>query len=199
MYTPAHFEEKDKGRIIAFMQRFNFAAIINMKDELPIATHLPFIIEEKNNEVFLISHFARANEQWKYIEQNTSLVIFSEPHAYISAAHYDHEQNVPTWNYISVHAYGKGRIIEDEADKLGIIEKTIRYIEPAYETQWNSLPDKYKNGMLHGIVAFEIRITDLQAKKKLSQNRSEAERKKIIDALINSEHSNEKLIAGYMK
>lgn len=198
MYIPNHFKEQDKGNIIAFMQRFSFASIINIQEGIPIATPLPFVIEERDNEIILISHFARANEQWKYLGQGTTLVLFSEPHAYISPAHYDHEQNVPTWNYVTVHAYGKARIMEDENDKLHILEKTIQSFEPGYAAQWNRLPEKFRNGLLHGIVAFEITVTDMQAKSKLSQNRSKEERQRIMDALADSEHTNEKLISEYM-
>jgi transcriptional regulator len=87
------------------MKRYSFATIITAKNSFPIGTHLPFVVTTINDSLVLTSHFARANEHWQEIENSKVLVIFSEPHAYISAKNYDKKLNVPTWNYISIHAY----------------------------------------------------------------------------------------------
>ncbi|MDQ2752867.1 MAG: FMN-binding negative transcriptional regulator, partial [Bacteroidota bacterium] len=172
MYIPKLNLLSDKAETVAFMKRFGFATIITAKDNLPIATHLPFIITSEDENITLISHFAKANEQWKDIENGKVLVIFNEPHAYISPKHYDKELNVPTWNYISVHAYGKARLVTETQRVIQILESTIDNYETSYKQQWNNLPGDYKLGLLHGIVAFEIWVTDLQGKKKLSQNKT---------------------------
>jgi transcriptional regulator len=164
-----------------------------------VATHLPFVVSVENDTIILTSHFARANEQWKNIENNKILVIFTEPHAYISPKHYDQELNVPTWNYISIHAYGKAKIITAEQEVFKVLENTINKYEASYKQQWDRLPKDYKLRMSKGIEAFEIVVEDLQAKKKLSQNKTENERSKIIDSLAESKETNEQLIAGYMK
>ena len=127
------------------------------------------------------------------------LVIFTEPHAYISPRNYDKELNVPTWNYISVHAYGQGRLITQTDKVIEILEATISNYELAYMQQWISLPENFKFKMIKGIVAFEIEVTELQAKKKLSQNKTEAEQRRIINSLSNSNNDNEKHIADYMR
>ncbi len=189
----------DKAETVAFMKRFGFATIVTAKNDLPVATHLPFLVTNNDENIILISHFAKANEQWKDIEHNKVLVIFSEPHAYISPKHYDKELNVPTWNYISVHAYGKGRLITETQNVIQILESTIDNYETSYKQQWNNLPGEYKLGMIKGIVAFEIVVTDLQGKKKLSQNKTKNEQTNIINALAQSDDTNEKLIADYMK
>ena len=189
----------DKAETVAFMKRFGFATIVTAKNNLPVATHLPFLVTNRDENIILISHFAKANEQWKEIENNLVLVIFTEPHAYISPKHYDKELNVPTWNYISVHAYGKGRLITETQNVIQILESTIDNYETSYKQQWNNLPGEYKLGMIKGIVAFEIVVTDLQGKKKLSQNKTKNEQTNIINALAQSDDTNEKLIADYMK
>ncbi|WP_370527275.1 FMN-binding negative transcriptional regulator [Pedobacter sp. SYSU D00535] len=189
----------DKTEIIDFMKRFSFATIISAKDNFPIATHLPFIVSARNENIVLTSHFAQANEQWKDLENNIVLVIFSEPHAYISPKHYEKELNVPTWNYISIHAYGQATLITQTEDVFDVLANTIDNYESSYMRQWNSLPQDFKSKMIKGIVSFEIVVTDLQAKKKLSQNRTENERRKIINALSNSADTNEKLISDFMK
>lgn len=199
MYIPTTNIATDKAEIVDFMKRFSFATIITSKDNLPTATHLPFVVSHNGENIMLTSHFAKANDQWKDIEENPALVIFSEPHAYISTSNYDKELNVPTWNYIAVHAYGKARLITDQDETFDVLGKTIQFYENSYQQQWDSFPADYKLRMSKGIVAFEILITDLQAKKKLSQNRSETEKNKIIDTLSNSKDSNEQVIAAYMR
>lgn len=199
MYIPDSNLMADSSEAIEFMQRFSFATIITAKNNLPVATHLPFLITVKDSHIILTSHFAKANEQWKDIENNKVLVIFSEPHAYISPSHYDMKLNVPTWNYISVHAYGQGKLITEMSKVFEVLERTIENYEASYKDQWNNLPADYKTGLAKGIMAFDIEVTDLQGKKKLSQNKTENERQKIINALSKSEDTNEKLMAGYMK
>lgn len=202
MYVPTINLFADKTEIVAFMRRFNFATIITATDHLPTATHLPFVISEHNanNTLILAAHFAKNNPQYRDIEQgNPVLVVFSEPHAYISPEHYEKKLNVPTWNYIAVHAYGRGRIIDQYQDIMALLEASIDFFDPSYHQQWQSLPETYKANMAKGIVAFEIVVTDLQAKKKLSQNKTPAEQQHIITALSDSPNGNEQLIAEYMR
>lgn len=189
----------DKDEIVEFMKQFSFATIITANENYPVATHLPFLIRIENDQVVLTSHFAIANQHWKEIENHDVLVIFTEPHAYISPKHYDDNLNVPTWNYISVHVYGQGKLITESAEVIKVLEATIINYESSYMEQWNQLPDDFKLQNSKGIVAFEIIVTDLQAKKKLSQNRSETEKQKIINSLSKSNDTNERLIAEYMK
>ncbi|WP_026461287.1 FMN-binding negative transcriptional regulator [Adhaeribacter aquaticus] len=199
MYIPNQFAVTDKAEIVEFMKRFSFATIITAKDGLPIATHLPVIVTTKDDNIILTSHMAKANEQWKDFENNKTLVIFSEPHAYISPKHYDKGLNVPTWNYIAVHAYGQGTLITDADKVIEIIERTINTYDLSYKQQWDNFPTDYKLRLIQGLVAFDIIITDLQGKKKLSQNKNDNEQQKIINALSKSEDTNEQLIADYMK
>lgn len=198
MYVPKTNEMTDIHEITDFMKRFSFATIISVQDNIPVATHLPFIVTTKNNEVKLYSHFAKANSQWKDIEANKVLVIFSEPHAYISPTNYDSFLSVPTWNYIAVHIYGQANIITEQDNVMSLLENTIDTYESAYKSQWNQLPQDFKEKMIKGIVAFEINISDIQAKKKLSQNKTKQEQERITDTLSKSMDGNEKLIAEYM-
>lgn len=199
MYIPKTNLMTDKNEIVAFMKQFSFATIITAKNSFPIATHLPFFVTVKDDNVVLTAHFAKANEQWQDIGNNEVLVIFSEPHAYISTKNYDKELNVPTWNYLSVHAYGKGNLITETERVFEVLEATIDNYETSYRQQWDYFPEDYKLRMLKGIVAFEINVTNIQAKKKLSQNRTETEREKIMETLSKSKDTNEQLIAEYMK
>jgi transcriptional regulator len=199
MYIPKVNLATDKAEIIEFMKRFSFATIITSKNNSPVATHLPFVVTTKGDNIVLSSHFAKANEHWQDIENNSVLVIFSEPHAYISTKNYDKELNVPTWNYISIHAYGQGKLIPEPEKTFEILEAAIDNYEKSYRQHWDNFPEDYKLKMAKGIVAFEILVTDLQAKKKLSQNRTDTEQQKIIDTLSKRKDTNEKIIAEFMK
>ncbi len=198
MYIPKINVATDREEILSFLRQFSFATIVTAKDNFPTATHLPFIVTTRGDDVILTSHFAKANPQWKDLENCEVLVIFSEPHAYISPDNYNTTLNVPTWNYVSIHAYGQGKLITLVDEVYGVLETTINNYETAYLQQWNALPKEFKSKMINGIVAFEIVVTDLQAKKKLSQNKTTAEKQKIIDTLKNSTNTNERLIADFM-
>ena len=199
MYIPKMNAMTDRGEIVAFMKQFSFATIITATENLPVATHLPFLVSDKDDKIILTSHFAKANEHWAAVAENKALVIFTEPHAYISPKNYGKDLSVPTWNYISIHAYGQGRLVTQTDKVIEILEATIGNYELAYMQQWNSLPEDFKLKMINGIVAFEIEVTELQAKKKLSQNKTDAEQRKIISSLSGSGNDNERHIADYMK
>lgn len=199
MYIPKLYQITEQEEKIEFIKKYSFGTIISIVENTPIATHLPFLVSENNHELILASHFARANPQWKNIEQSNVLIIFSEPHAYISPTHYEKELNVPTWDYMAVHVYGKVQIRETKEKTLEILEKTIQNFEPAYQKQWDGLPEEYKSNMLKGIVAFEIKVDDIQGKKKLSQNKTEKEQQNIIEALSKSRYTHEQEISEFMK
>lgn len=199
MYIPKHYLTTDKEEILNFMKTYSFATIISVKDNFQTATHLPFVITEIENEIILTSHFSKANSQWKEVAENNALVIFAEPHAYISPKHYESIMNVPTWNYVAVHVYGKAKIITEQEDAFYILETMINNFEKEYKAQWDNLPIDYKTKMLNGIVSFQIRVTDIQAKKKLSQNKKESDRQRIISSFEKSTDTNENIIAEHMR
>ena len=199
MYIPSFNKFEDRQQVIAFMQRYSFATVITVIDDVPVATHLPVIVKEQGDKVVLRSHFAKANQQAKASIDKDVLVIFTEPHAYISPKNYEKEENVPTWNYLAVHAYGKCAMLEGEDKKADLLQETIKFYDAAYLKQWEHLSEKYKSGMMNGITAFEIEVTNLQAKAKLSQNRTELERHNIVTDLDQSPNSTEKELAEYMK
>jgi len=200
MFVPKGYKFESEAEKIAFMQRYSFATIITNNDQqVPLATQLPFVVDQRTDKLILSAHFSIANEQARYIEQNTSLVIFTEPHAYISPTHYNKRESVPTWDYIAVHAYGKANLLKDETLKLKALDQMINFYEEDYLAQWNSLPDVFKNKMIKGIVAFELEVTNLQGQQKLSQNKTQAERESIIAQLKKSSNTVEHDLAGYIQ
>ncbi|MBV6442927.1 MAG: FMN-binding negative transcriptional regulator [Haliscomenobacteraceae bacterium CHB4] len=200
MYVPSHFSLADQPEIVAFMQRFNFATIVSVVEGLPYATHLPFVVEEEGDgKIRLLAHFAKANPQWKSLEEQTALVIFSEPHAYISPSLYSKEMNVPTWNYAAVHAYGRARLIQDAQEAFHLLEKQMHAFEHAYIAQWARLPQDYKDALVKGIAAFEIPVEKLEAKWKMSQNKPEQDRANVMRHLLESEDGAARQVGEMMR
>jgi transcriptional regulator len=183
MYIPEFNRVEDRDKAIAFMRANPFVILVSVNESVPFATHLPVVIDDVNGQLTLRAHVAKANPNWQLIEQQESLLIFHGPHAYISPSLYEIRESVPTWNYAAVHVYGKGRIISDEAGATRTLEALIGQFDESYREQWNSLSSDYRTRMLRHIVAFEIPITRVEAKFKLSQNRTKAEQENVIRAL----------------
>jgi transcriptional regulator len=199
MYIPPYYREEDKEKLVGFMHAHNFANLVSIANSVPVATHLPFVTEERDGKLFLVSHMARANPQWQSFENNELLVIFQGPHGYVSPSNYEKQQNVPTWNYIAVHAYGKARIIDDAAEVWNLMERTIHRFEKEFSVQWKNLERGYVQGMLKAIVAFEIEVTRLDGKYKLSQNKTKNEQQNIIATFEKSGDTAGQEIAEEMK
>src|SRR5262249_30226618 len=102
---------------------------------------------------------------------------------YISPSLYEIRESVPTWNYATVHVYGKGRVLLDEANARDVLERLITQFDDSYREQWDSLREEYRTRMMHHIVAFEITATRIETKFKLSQNRTKTEQQKVMRAL----------------
>ncbi len=198
MYIPKINLLTEEAEVLAFIKKYSFATIVTTKKNVANASHLPFTVSKIDQNIILTGHFAKANQQWEELLESKVLVIFTEPHAYVSPKHYESDLNVPTWNYIAVHAYGQAKIIEDESQALACLEAMINVYEADYKSQWDKMPLDYKLKMLNGIVPFEIAVTEFQAKQKLSQNRSAIEKNNIITAFENGD-DNEKQISAYMK
>ena len=202
MYTPEFNRIKDRLTALAFMRANPFAILVSNRDDGPFATHLPVAIQESNGRLLIRAHVAKANPHWKLFEQeqpSDSLVIFHGPHAYISPALYENRESVPTWNYATVHACGHGHILNTDAEKQEVLNTLIASFDESYAAQWNSLRDEYRSRMLSHIVAFEIEVTRLEAKFKLSQNRTKSEQESIIQSLGASSDSAASDVARLMR
>ena len=184
MYIPEHFRVRDHADAVAFIRANPFAILVSNTIDGPFATHLPVVIRENGDQLVLRGHVAKANPHWRYLEKDANcLTIFHGPHAYISPSNYTTRETVPTWNYSAVHAYGDARIFPAPQDLLSILHDLIPTFEAAYAEQWASLSQDYRDRMLSHIVGFEIAVTRLEAKFKLSQNRTQEEQQNIIESL----------------
>ena len=183
MYIPEFNRIEDQPTALDFMRANPFAILVSDSSRRPFRDHLPVIIAGSGEELRIRAHVAKANPHWKMIEQQESLIIFHGPHAYISPALYEIRESVPTWNYATVHAYGHGKLLPADSDKYQVLSELISQFDSSYMQQWNSFDEQYRTRMLNHIVAFEIAITRVEAKFKLSQNRTKAEQENVIQAL----------------
>ena len=177
-----------------------------------VASHLPILLDESRGEKgTLCGHMARANPQWRDFAALAEagrevMVVFQGPHAYVSPRWYGPSggpggKAVPTWNYMAVHAYGLPRLVEQGPHTRGHLGQLVATQEAGRPEPWSldSQGDDYVGSMMRGIVAFEIPIARLDAKAKLSQNKTPGERVGVIAALAESEDSLARAVAEEMR
>jgi transcriptional regulator len=185
MYIPKYYKNNNITEVKEFIDANGFAILVSQVDGRPWATHIPLILDKnEHGKDVLMGHISKANKQWREFERNKEvLAIFSGPDAYISSSWYDHE-NVPTWNYLAIHVYGRIQIIEGD-----LLKKHLSKLVDKYETGMVKpvSVDKMSTGFLEkeikGIVGFEIEISDIQAAFKLSQNRDDFNQARIMHEL----------------
>ncbi len=200
MYIPEHFKETDPERITALVEGNPFGMLVTTPEGVPFVSHLPFLFERSaDSQGRLLAHMARANPQWQHFSSGSEvLAVFQGPHAYVSPSWYA-SPGVPTWNYAVVHLRGIPRLIEDESALATLIEQLTQVHESYMSSPWK--PDfsgERHTKMLNVIVGFEIEITDIQAKFKLSQNRSSEDRQRVVKELSQSRNQTETAVATLM-
>ncbi|HZS82525.1 MAG TPA: FMN-binding negative transcriptional regulator [Stellaceae bacterium] len=187
VYLPKHFAETRPEILAELMRRNSFATIVTHGAGGLIASQLPFIYDaEAGPRGTLLCHLARPNPQVEDLRGGAeALVIFAGPHAYVSPNWYETHPAVPTWNYASVHAYGRAEAIEEPAALARLVGRLADIYEAGRPTPWRlaDQPESYVAGMLRGIVGFAIPVTRLEGKFKLNQNRSLADRRRVEAAL----------------
>ena len=185
MYLPSGFQEQDQESLLQLMRDYPFATLLTQTQEGPYINHLPILAERRGpDQMVLIGHMARANPQWKQFESGEVRVVFQGPHTYITPQWYPDPLNVPTWNYAVVHAAGTVKVIDDLDGIESILRKTVAEFERHEPTPWKyDLPDEFRSGLVRAIVGFEIQVSRLEGKFKLSQNRTEAERQGVLEGL----------------
>jgi transcriptional regulator len=196
MYAPSYNRAEDRAEILAFMRANNFPVLVTGLGGALHASHLPSMIHEEGERIVIDMHMAHANPQWQEFFDEEVLVIFTGPHAYVSPRWYEETERVPTWNYAAVHAYGVPVLIKDEAAKHASQRRLVEYMDPQWLPKFDALGSKYVSGMLNGIVNFQIRVTRIETRWKLSQNRGRREMELIVDAL---EKGGEAALASLMR
>lgn len=198
MYVPSHNRMDDRAAQLAFMRQYSFATLVTaVAGAAPRASHLPVVVAGEGAEPRLLAHLARSNPQWRdFAAGGEVLLIFQGPHAYISPSLYQRHPSVPTWNYAALHAYGVPRILESGEEQLRVLRALAGANDAPYLEQMERLPQDFLALKLAGIVAFEIPLSRLEARWKLSQDRAPQERQNIVDALRGSDDSAAQTLAA---
>ena len=201
LYVPDAFAEHDIDRLHAFLDAHGFAALVSPDATDPGITHLPLLLDRARGRFgSLLGHVARGNPHARMLDDGREVIaLFQGPHAYVSPSWYEVHPSVPTWNYAAVHVHGRATAIRDRARLAAMLERLVEQYERAREPRWRMrLPDDYLQQMLGGIAGFDIEITRITGKFKLSQNRSRADRLRVIAALVEG-GSAERALAALMQ
>jgi len=202
MYDLPYYKENDKEEILNFIQNHPFAFLAGCdENQKPVATQVPVFIEERNGVYFLTGHIMRKTDHYMAFTKNPDvLVVFTGPHTYVSATWYSNPHQASTWNYMSVHAKGKIKFL-DEDGLITVLKKLTLHFEnnnSGSSTIFDNLSAEYKKPLMKAIAAFEIEVESMENVFKLSQDRDEESYHNIIQKL-GAKDGDAGLIADEMK
>jgi transcriptional regulator len=191
MYIPRHNEENRLSVMRALMASQPLATLVTVGASGLFASHVPMLLEDDGSDFGVLKcHISRANPQWRdYAPTVDALAIFTGHQHYITPTWYpgtkEHGEEVPTWNYVVVHAYGPLKVIQDQQWLLTNVEKLTSIHEAGSPVPWkvSDAPEDFIRSQLKGIVGLEVPIRRLEGKWKVSQNRTERERNGVIEGL----------------
>lgn len=187
MYVPAAFRLEDQAAILAVMRENAFATLVSTVEGAPYASHIPLLVSVEGEQIVLRGHLARNNPHSTHLAEGPALAIFSGPHAYVSPRYYVTPGQVPTWNYVSVHAYGNPRLIVEEAKVDDHLREMVLTFDANLEAERpDSLAAEVFERLRRALVVFEIRVDRLEAKAKMSQNKSPADREGVVAGLLSA-------------
>ena len=203
MYTPPAFREDDPAVLRAIIGAAGLATLVTATAEGLVGTPLPLLLEpDEGAQGVLYGHVARANPQWTLAPAGEALAIVPGPDAYVTPAWYAakraHGKVVPTWNYVAVHAYGPVAFFEDEERLRAVVTRLTALHEAPRAEPWavSDAPEDFIRAQLRGIVGVRLPITRIEGKRKLSQNRSAADRAGVAEGLAASERPDDRAVAA---
>jgi transcriptional regulator len=200
MYVPEPYRPGDLEEVRDFIRAHPFAVLIGRMNGSHWGTHLPFVHERtQDGKDLLHSHMAKRNPQWKGMEDEELMLIFQGANAYVSSSWYE-EENVPTWNYIAVHAYGRARILEGE-ELVKSMKKQMEHYEKDEENPLSLEdmdPDLFQRE-IKGLVGFRVEVERFHAAYKLSQDKNERDHANVIRQLEKKDDPNSRGTAREMK
>jgi transcriptional regulator len=207
MYTPKHFEEPRVAVMHELMRARPLATLVTLASAGLNANHIPLhLIDQPAPFGTLRGHVARANPLWSDFAKDVEvLAIFHGPDSYITPSWYATKQEtgkvVPTWNYAVVHAYGTLRVIDDAAWVRAQIEALTAHNEFGFAHPWSvsDAPHEFTDKLIEAIVGFEIVITKLSGKWKVSQNQPAKNQAGVIAGLNSSGHRDAEAMAALIE
>lgn len=198
MYNLPYFKEEDKHKVLEFIRQHPFTFICGCDaDNKPVATQIPCFIEEKDGKLYLSGHIMKNTDHHKAFLYNPNvLAVFTGANTYVSASWYSDQHTASTWNYLSVHAKGRMRFL-DQAALLEILKHTTNHFENDLHSPANfeKLPDDYVQKLTNAIVAFEVEVASIDNVFKLSQNRDKQSYENIISKLNEQDHHGKRIAA----
>ena len=201
MYIPNHFKEENEQVLLEFIRKNSFATLVTAANALPAATHIPVELEENAQGKFVLrGHVSKENAHSQAIvEGEAALMIFQGPHAYVSSGWYGH-LNVPTWNYMAVHVYGRLKPMGSE-DLYESLKRLADRYEEGRENKISveRMPEDFVSKMMQGVTGFEMSIEQMQGNFKLSQNRKKEDYSTIISRLEKEAAAGAHQVAQEMK
>lgn len=201
VYLPKWFMTRDDEAVARLVRQYPFAMLVTATDAEPQISHLPLLHHgDPAPHGALIGHVARANAHWQLMADRPSFAVFQGPHAYVSPSWYtEPAAMVPTWNYAVVHVHGTIELVDDRDAKLATVNELTSRFESERAAPWHlQLEGARLDAMLGAIVAFRMTITRIDAKFKLSQNRSAADRDRVIAGLQGEVHGEATATAEWM-
>jgi transcriptional regulator len=199
MYAPPYNCIEDRTEIVAMMRAHNFCLLVTGTGGELHGSHLPCVVDERGERIVIELHMAKANPQWQQFFDDEVLVVFSGPHAYVSPRWYAREPAVPTWNYAAMHAYGTVKVFDDAKAKQASQRRLVAAHDPQWLGAFDALAPNYVEGMLGGIVVFEVAVTRIDSRWKLSQNRGREEQERIIENLERGGSAGDRSLAALMR
>ena len=203
MYTPPAFRDDDRASLLATMRAVRLANFVTATADGPLVTPLPLLIDEDEGEHGVIyGHLAKANPQWRGPPLGESLAIFMGSDAYVTPAWYATKAEtgkvVPTWNYVAVHAHGPVEFFQDPDRLLEAVTRLTNLHEGPRAVPWavSDAPADFISSQLRGIVGLRMPITRLEGKRKMSQNRNEADRAGVAAGLSASGQASDREVAA---
>jgi transcriptional regulator len=185
MYVPASNDERDRERLLAFIEAHPFATLVTPAEDGLRVSHVPLLARRREDRFVLTGHLARANDHWRVLAGPTpTTAIFHGPHAYVSPTWYETAPAVPTWNYAVVHVTGVVRLEEDVAATAAHVEELAARFEIG-PRPWRpaDVPVDLRQDLLRAIVGFELLGDRIEGKLKLGQNRSADDRRAVVSHL----------------
>jgi transcriptional regulator len=202
VYVPAHFAAGDRAGVARLVHDHPFATLITPAAPEPQVTHLPLLhVADCEPHGTLFGHFARANPHCRHAAEAESIAIFHGPHAYVSPSWYAEPADaVPTWNYAVVHAHGPVSLARDDAETRAVLDLMIHRFESGRPSPWTiGLTAPRLAAMVGAIVGFRLKVKRIEAKFKMSQNRSREDRGRVTDALAQEPWADSQATAAWMK
>ena len=190
LYTPRHFLGTE-DQALRLIREYPFATLITTVDGAePHVTHVPILIEDG----VLAGHMARANPLWQAFAGGRTVAVFHGPHTYISPRWYmEPEKNVPTWNYAVVHVHGRPEMLPADSVPQHIAQVTAHFEQGA----WAPAADKVAR-LAPGVVGFRMRPERIETKVKMNQNRTAADRAKVVDVLRANGRAEDAAVADWI-